>query len=121
MTVTLAAEGGQLQLNAFEPIIYRTLGAGFSHLTAGIGILTEHCVRGITAERDRLAETVAASTGLVTALGPALGHETACAIALEAHHTGRRALDLVRERELLTEVDLRALTDPAAVTGRPGL
>ncbi|GHB28011.1 aspartate ammonia-lyase [Streptomyces viridiviolaceus] len=121
VTVTLAAEGGQLQLNAFEPVIHRSLSAGLDHLTAGIGVLTEHCVRGITANRTRLARTVAASTGLVTALGPALGYETACAIALEAHHTGRPALDLVRERELLTEAELRALTSPASLTGLPVL
>lgn len=117
VTVTRAAEGGQLQLTAFEPIIYRDLGAGLDHLTAGIGVLAEHCVRGITANRHRLAETVADSTGLVTALSPALGHETACSIALEAHHTGRRALDLIRERELLTEAELHLLTSPAAMTG----
>lgn len=121
MTVTLAAEGGQLQLNAFEPIIYRSLGAGIDHLAAGVGVLTEQCVRGITANEHRLVETVATSTGLVTALAPALGHETACAIALEAHRTGRRAIDLVRERELLTEAELRALTDPSALTGLPAL
>ncbi|MEU3839442.1 aspartate ammonia-lyase [Streptomyces sp. NPDC028635] len=119
VTVTLAAEGGQLQLNAFEPVIYRSLSAGLDHLTAGIGVLTEACVRGITADRDRLARTVAASTGVVTALSPALGYETACALALEAHHTGRPALDLVRERALLTEAELRALTSPAALSGRP--
>ncbi|MGW1163629.1 aspartate ammonia-lyase [Streptomyces sp. NPDC002519] len=121
VTVTLAAEGGQLQLNAFEPVIYRSLSAGLDHLTAGIGVLTEHCVRGITANRTRLAQTVAASTGLVTALSPALGYETACAIALEAHHTGRPALDLIRERELLTEAELRELTSPASLTGLPAL
>ncbi|WP_426404813.1 hypothetical protein ACN9M0_34395 [Streptomyces sp. R-07] len=87
----------------------------------GVAILAEHCVWGITANRARLAETVAAATGLVTALGPALGYETACALALEAHHTGRPALDLVRERELLTEAELRELTSPAALTGRPAL
>ncbi|MEW2293046.1 aspartate ammonia-lyase [Streptomyces sp. NPDC006743] len=121
VTVTLAAEGGQLQLNAFEPVVFRSLSAGLAHLTAGITVLTEHCVRGITADRDRLARTVAASVGLVTALGPALGHETACALALEAHHTGRPALDLVRERELLTEAQLRELTSPASLTGLPVL
>ncbi|MFD7923017.1 aspartate ammonia-lyase [Streptomyces sp. NPDC059740] len=121
VTVTLAAEGGQLQLNAFEPVIYRTLSAGLDHLAAGAGVLTEHCVRGITANADRLAEAVAASTGLVTALGPALGHETACAVALEAHRTGRPALDLIRERELLTEAELRLLTSPASLTGLPSL
>ncbi|MGW0995937.1 aspartate ammonia-lyase [Streptomyces sp. NPDC002520] len=118
VTVTLAAEGGQLQLNAFEPIIYRSLGAGLDHLTAAIAVLSEHCVRGITANRRRLAETVAASTGLVTALSPALGYETACALALEAHHTGRPALDLVRERELLSEAELRVLISPASLTGQ---
>ncbi|MFG2887525.1 aspartate ammonia-lyase [Streptomyces sp. NPDC048297] len=118
VTVTLAAEGGQLQLNAFEPIIYRSLGGGLDHLTAAITVLTEHCVRGITANRRRLAETVAASTGLVTALSPALGYETACALALEAHHTGRPALDLVRERGLLTEAELSVLTSPASLTGQ---
>ncbi|MGW8556301.1 aspartate ammonia-lyase [Streptomyces tubercidicus] len=118
VTVTLAAEGGQLQLNAFEPIIYRSLGAGLDHLAAAITVLTEHCVRGITANRRRLAETIAASTGLVTALSPVLGYETACALALEAHHTGRPALDLVRERGLLTEAELRVLTSPASLTGR---
>ncbi|MDQ0383054.1 aspartate ammonia-lyase [Amycolatopsis thermophila] len=118
VTVTLAAEGGQLQLNAFEPIIARALTAGLGHLTAGLGVLTEHCVRGITAHREHLAATVAASTGLVTALGPALGYETASALALEAHRTGRPALELVRERGLLTEDRLRALTTPEALTGR---
>ncbi|MEU5144646.1 lyase family protein [Streptomyces sp. NPDC021139] len=59
--VTLAAEGGQLQLNAFEPIIYWSLSAGPDHLAAGVGILTEQCVRGITADRQRLAETAMAS------------------------------------------------------------
>ncbi|MGI5440877.1 hypothetical protein ACQEV4_26900 [Streptomyces shenzhenensis] len=52
------------------------------------------------------------------AVGAALGYETACAISLEAHHTGRPALDLVRERALLTEAELRTLTSPAALTGR---
>ncbi|OXM72502.1 aspartate ammonia-lyase [Amycolatopsis thermalba] len=118
VTVTLAAEGGQLQLNAFEPVIARALTAGLDHLTAGIGVLTRHCVAGITAHREHLADLVAASTGLVTALSPVLGYETASAIALEAHHSGRPALDVVRERALLTEEQLRELTTPEALTGR---
>ncbi|MGW5022761.1 aspartate ammonia-lyase [Streptomyces cacaoi] len=119
LTVTLAAEGGQLQLNPFEPVIYRSLSAGLDHLAAGVAVLAQHCVRGITANRRRLARTVAASTGLVTALSPALGYETACAVALEAQHSGKPALDLIRERGLLTDTELRELTSPAALTGRP--
>lgn len=110
---------GQLQLNAFEPIIARALTAGLDHLTAGIGVLTEHCVRGIVAHRDHLARIIATSTGLVTALSPVLGYETACTIALEAHHTGRPALELVRERRLLTDEQLCALATPQALTGGP--
>ncbi|MEV5959035.1 aspartate ammonia-lyase [Streptomyces sp. NPDC051987] len=119
VTVTLAAEGGQLQLNAFEPVIYRSLSAGLGHLAAGVAVLTEHCVRGITADRKRLAATVVASIGLVTALSPTIGYEVACAVALEAHRTGRPALELVRERALLTEAELATLTSPAFLTGPP--
>ncbi|MYR45454.1 aspartate ammonia-lyase, partial [Streptomyces sp. SID5910] len=57
----------------------------------------------------------------VTALSPALGHENASAIALEAHRSGRPPLDLVRERGLLTEAQIRDLTSPASLTGLPAL
>ncbi|WP_336157883.1 aspartate ammonia-lyase [Amycolatopsis sp. VC5-11] len=119
VTITFAAEGGQLQLNAFEPIIARALTAGLDHLTAGARVLAEHCVRGITARREHLADLVATSTGLVTALSPALGYETACGLALEAHQTGRPALELVRERRLLTDDQVGALITPQALTGGP--
>lgn len=118
VTVTLAAEGGQLQLNAFEPMMARTLTAGFAHLTAGLRVLAEHCVVGIRAHRDHLAAVVAGSTGLVTALSPVLGYETACSIAMEAHRDGRSTLDLVRERTALTEQQLAALLAPDVLTGR---
>ncbi|WP_116198382.1 aspartate ammonia-lyase [Amycolatopsis circi] len=119
VTITLAAEGGQLQLNAFEPIIARALTAGLDHLTAGARVLAEQCVRGITARKAHLADLVAISTGLVTALSPALGYETACTLALEAHQTGRPALELVRERQLLTDEQVVSLTTPQALTGGP--
>lgn len=114
----LAAEGGQLQLNAFEPIIARALCGGLGQLAAGLRVLADHCVVGIRARRDHLAAVVAGSTGLVTALGPALGYETACAIAMEAHRDGRPALDLVREQTALTEEQLAALLAPDVLTGR---
>lgn len=76
------------------------------------------CVAGIRARREHLAAIVAGSTGLVTALNPALGYETACAIALEAHRDGRPLLDLVRERTALTEEQLAALLAPDVLTGR---
>lgn len=118
VTVTLAAEGGQLQLNAFEPIIARALSAGLGHLAAGLRVLADHCVVGIRARREHLAAVVAGSAGLVTALSPALGYEAACSIAMEAHRDGRPALDLVRERTTLTEEQLAALLAPDVLTGR---
>ncbi|MGW1681939.1 aspartate ammonia-lyase [Saccharopolyspora sp. NPDC002376] len=118
VTVTLAAESGQLQLNAFEPIIARALSAGMGHLTAGLRVLAEQCVAGIDARREHLAAVVVGSTGLVTALSPVLGYETACAIAVEAHRGGRPALDLVRERTALTEEQLATLLAPDVLTGR---
>ena len=120
VTVTLAAEGGQLQLNAFEPIIARALFASLEHLTAGAWVLTTHCVRGITANADRLARTVAESIGLVTALSPQLGYERATAIAQEAQLTGRGAVELVLEHGLLTREQIDAALSPNALAGLSG-
>ncbi|MDI9894525.1 aspartate ammonia-lyase [Rhodococcus sp. IEGM 1381] len=119
VTVTLAAEGGQLQLNAFEPIIAKSLFAGLDHLAAGVRTLTVHCVRGITANRDRLAAIVAASVGLVTALNPAIGYASATAIARDALASGRLISELVLERGLLDEEQLNRLLSPDHLTGRP--
>ena len=120
ITVTLAAEGGQLQLNAFEPIIAQGLFASLEHLTAGARVLTTHCVHGITANTDRLARTVAESIGLVTALSPQLGYERATAIAQEALLTGRGAVELVLEQGLLTREQIDAALSPDALTGLRG-
>ena len=119
VTVTLAAEGGQLQLNAFEPIIARALFASLTHLTAGADVLTRLCVRGITANRDRLAANVAGSIGLVTALSPLLGYEVATAVAQEAQHEGRGSIELVLERGLLTPGQVDRLLAPESLTGLP--
>jgi aspartate ammonia-lyase len=120
VTVTLAAEGGQLQLNAFEPIIARGLFASLEHLTAGARVLTTHCVCGITANTDRLARMVAESIGLVTALSPQLGYERATAIAQEAQLTGRGAVELVLEQGLLTREQIDAALSPDALAGLRG-
>ncbi len=120
VTVTLAAEGGQLQLNAFEPIIARALSAGLSHLTAGVRVLSSLCVSGIVARVEHLATTVANSAGLVTALSPVLGYEAACELAAESVRTGRTPLDLVRERGLLSDELLGALMATDLLTGLSG-
>jgi aspartate ammonia-lyase len=101
VTVTMAAEAGQLQLNAFEPVIVHRLLEGFAHLTAASAVLGSRCVRGITINHERLRESVRQSIGWATALNPYIGYATASAIAQEALRSGRGVVDLVSERQLL--------------------
>ncbi|WP_138443357.1 aspartate ammonia-lyase [Sinomonas susongensis] len=112
VTITMAAEAGQLQLNAFEPIIVHSLHKSISHLEAACHTLTERCVRGITANAERLRASVEHSIGLVTALNPYLGYAAATAIAQEALATGRGVAELVLERGLLTAERLEELLRP---------
>src|SRR5690349_12706718 len=120
VTVTLAAEAGQLQLNVFEPVIaYRLLG-GIDELRNACVVLRERCVEGITATPDRMRWFVEHSIGIVTALVPALGYETATDIARTALATGRGVFDLVQERGLLTREELDRILNPEAMVGTTG-
>ncbi|WP_284978839.1 aspartate ammonia-lyase [Arthrobacter sp. fls2-241-R2A-200] len=112
VTVTMAAEAGQLQLNAFEPIIVHSLHKSISHLEAACRTLTARCVRGITANTERLRLTVEQSIGLVTALNPHIGYASATAIAQEALATGKGVAELVLEHGLLTAGQLEELLSP---------
>ncbi|MDI2035569.1 aspartate ammonia-lyase [Paenarthrobacter nitroguajacolicus] len=112
VTVTMAAEAGQLQLNAFEPIIVHSLHKSISHLEAACRTLTARCVRGITANTERLRLTVEQSIGLVTALNPHIGYASATAIAQEALATGKGVAELVLEHGLLTAAQLEDLLSP---------
>jgi aspartate ammonia-lyase len=116
IAVTMAAEAGQLQLNAFEPLIAHSLFKSISHLTAACRTLGERCVRGITANRERARELLDSSTALVTALNPYIGYARASEIAKEALATGRRVYDLVLERKLLSREELDALLRPEVLT-----
>lgn len=112
VTITLAAEAGQLQLNAFEPIIVHSLHKSISHLEAACRTLTSRCIRGITANTEHLRQTVEQSIGLVTALNPYLGYAAATAIAQEALATGRGVAELVLQHGLLTQSQLQDLLSP---------
>jgi aspartate ammonia-lyase len=112
VTITMAAESGQLQLNAFEPIIVHSLTKSMSHLEAACLTLAERCIRGITAHEDKLRFQVEHSIGLVTALNPQLGYAASTAIALEALATGRGVAELVLEHKLLTAEQLNELLRP---------
>lgn len=106
VTVSFAAESGQLQLNAFEPIIAHSLFKSLAHLRNGCVVLAERCVKGITANRELLRRLVENSIGIVTALNPYIGYERASALAKEAHDTGRGVYELVLEKEWMTKEKL---------------
>ncbi|MEU5188177.1 aspartate ammonia-lyase [Streptomyces klenkii] len=112
VTVTFAAEGGQLQLNAFEPVIAHSLLKSLTHLRAGCLTLAERCVDGITANREHLARLVGQSIGLATALNPYIGYEQATAVAQEALTTGAAVHELVLAKGLLTQEQLREILHP---------
>jgi aspartate ammonia-lyase len=116
MTVTMASEAGQLQLNAFEPIIAWSLFKSVTHLQAGCQTLARNCVVGITANKELLEQRVRNSAGLATALNPYIGYENATRIAKLAIQTGRGVADLVLEQGLLDEARLREILRPEVLT-----
>jgi aspartate ammonia-lyase len=116
VTITMAAEAGQLQLNAFEPIIAHSLFKSVEHLAAGCRTLTANCVRGITANRELLAERVRTSASLATALNPYIGYENATRVAQAALAQNRSVTDLVLEMGLMTREELDAVLRPEVLT-----
>jgi aspartate ammonia-lyase len=117
VTVTMAAEAGQLQLNVFEPIIAFRLLSGMTYLARACKILQDRCIEGITANRERMAQFVEQSVGVITALVPVLGYETTTEIAKEALETGRDVYDLVCDSGLMTKEELDLLLNPKRMTG----
>lgn len=120
MTITMAAEAGQLQLNAFEPIIAHSLHKSIRHLIGGCRALTTRCVAGISANHARLREIVESAVGIVTALNPYIGYANAVSVAQEALATGQGVRAIVLERALLDETHLLTILQPEKLT-RPYL
>lgn len=115
-TVTFAAEAGQLQLNAFEPIIAHSLFKSVLHLTNGCRVLADHCISGITANRDLLRQSVERSIGIVTALNPYIGYANATEVAAEAFRSGRGVAEVVVERGLMSTEQLADVLRPDVLT-----
>jgi aspartate ammonia-lyase len=118
LTVTLAAEAGQLQLNVFEPVIAACVFEAQTMFINAARTLREHCVKGVTANADICRHYVEYSIGTVTALNPVIGYDRATELAAEAMRTGRGILELVRERQVLTEAQIGEVLDPVAMTGQ---
>jgi aspartate ammonia-lyase len=116
VTVTMAAEAGQFQLNAFEPVIAFRLLANFQAMIAGCTVLRERCIDGITANPGRMRWFVENSIGVVTALLPVIGYEASTEVAKEALETDASVYDVVIARGLLTRQQLDQLLDPASMT-----
>ena len=112
LSVTLAAEAGQLELNVMEPIIAQSIFESIEMLKNGMATLKYRCIDGIEANAGRCRKLVERSIGLVTALSPVLGYETCTALAKEALETDRGIYELVLERGLLTQENLDELLKP---------
>lgn len=117
VAVSFAAEAGQLQLNAFEPIIVRNLFNSLRFLRQGCITLAERCVTGITANREDLRAMIDKSIGIVTALNPHIGYENATAVAAEADKTGKGVMEIVLEKGLLSKEELDEILRPEALIG----
>ena len=120
VTVTLAAEAGQLQLNVFEPVIAYRLLRSIETLKHACVVLRERCITGITANPAQMRHFVEHSIGIVTALLPEIGYEQATSVAKEALESGRGVYDVVMSRGLLTREQLDRVLDPDSMTGRGG-
>ena len=118
VTVTLAAEAGQLQLNVFEPVIAYRLLRSIETLENGCRVLKERCIEGITANPGRMRHFVEHSIGIVTALVPTIGYEQATSVAKEALETGQGVYDVVLARGLLTREELDRALDPEKMIGK---
>lgn len=112
LTVTLAAEAGQLQLNVFEPVIAQSIFESIEMLRNGIVTFNHRCVKGITANEKKCREYVENSIGLVTALNPYLGYEISTQLAKEALETGKSPYELVLEKKLLSKEQLEEILKP---------
>lgn len=115
-TITLAAEAGQLELNAFEPVIFYKLFESLVCLKNAVKTLTENCITGIRSNRARCEELLDESVGTVTALCPYLGYKQSAELAKEALKTNRKIKDLVREKHLLDDELLEKILNPFAMT-----
>ena len=120
LTITMAAEAGQMELNAFEPIIFWNLTHAVEFLTYAVNTLVDNCIVGITANRERCKSLVDNSVGIITALTPHIGYERAADIAKEAIRTGASVRDLILEKGILDEEAMEKILDPYSMT-QPGI
>jgi aspartate ammonia-lyase len=118
--ITLAAMSGQLELNAFIPMLSHNLFQSFEMLTSGARLLADECVKGIEANEEHCEELLEKSFGLVTALSPYIGYEEASGLAREAILTGKTIRQLAIEKKLFKKEELEVILTPTEMT-HPGI
>src|SRR5678815_2672311 len=114
--VTLAAHSGQLQLNAYEPLAGLAVMESQALLYNMSGLLRTKCIDGITVNERVLSRYMETTVGIVTALNPVLGYEKATELAGEAYKSGKGILEIIREKKILTEAQIKELLDPIKLT-----
>lgn len=119
-TITMCAEGGQMELNAFEPVLFYSLYQSIEMLTHAIWTLRVNCVDGITPNVDKLNKDIELSVGIITTLVPHIGYAHSARIAKEALKTGVGVRELIAKEGLLTDSELDEILDAQAMT-KPGI
>lgn len=120
VTITMAAEAGQLELNAFEPIVFYCMFQSIDTLAYAVQTFVDNCVSGITANETRCRYLVENSVGIITAICPHVGYQKAADIAKKALKTGESVRTLILEEKLLAEDELDRILDPVSMT-EPGI
>ena len=120
VTITMAAEGGQLELNAFEPIVFYCLFQSIDTLAYAVQTFIDNCVTGITANEERCRQLVENSIGVITAICPHVGYEKATEIAKKAMKTGESIRNLILREGLLSEKEMETVLNPVNMT-EPGI
>ncbi|MBE6666590.1 MAG: aspartate ammonia-lyase [Ruminococcaceae bacterium] len=120
-TICAAAEAGQLELNAFEPVLFYQLFESISAMTNAINTFIENCVTGIRANKKQCQENVEKSAGIVTAMAPYIGYQRSAFIAKESLATGNSVRSIILRDNIMTEeelneiLDARGMTEPRAI------
>ena len=120
VTITMAAEAGQLELNAFEPVIFYNLFQSIETLTSGVDTFTENCIKGITANEERCKDLVENSVGIITAICPSVGYKVASNVAKTSLKTGESVIDIILREGILKESELGKILHPRTMT-EPGI
>ena len=115
-TITMAAEAGQLELNAFEPVVFCNLFESITTLEKAVDTLSVNCITGITANRKHCKDLMESSAGIATALCPHIGYKASATIAKTAVKTGKSVRELVLEQGIMTEKELEEVLDPYLMT-----